>query len=67
LLVDYILLKETVVWLIGVDGAIRDQQFALDTDTFDIGPPWRRQVGERPQRPLMLSFLVSVRCRLRIE
>jgi len=48
LLVDYILLKETVVWLIGVDGAIRDQQFAVDTDTFDIRPPWRQRVGERP-------------------
>jgi hypothetical protein len=37
LLVHYILLNETVAWLIGVDGAVRGQQFAVDTDTFNIG------------------------------
>jgi hypothetical protein len=37
LLAHYILLKETVAWLVGIDGAVRDQQFAVDTDTFNIG------------------------------
>jgi hypothetical protein len=40
LLAHYILLKETMVWLIGVGGAIRDQQFAVDTDMFNIGAAW---------------------------
>ena len=37
LLAHYILLRETVAWLVGIDGAVRDQQFAVDTDTFNIG------------------------------
>jgi len=37
LLAHYILLKVTVAWLVGIDGAVRDQQFAVDTDTFNIG------------------------------
>src|SRR5262245_14323532 len=37
LLAHYILLDETVAWLVGIDGAVRDQQFAVDTDTFNIG------------------------------
>jgi hypothetical protein len=37
LLAHYILLKETIVWLIGVRGAVRDQQFAVDTDIYNIG------------------------------
>jgi hypothetical protein len=37
LLAHYIFLNETVAWLIGIDGAVRDQQFAVDTGTFNIG------------------------------
>jgi hypothetical protein len=37
LLAHYILLEETVAWLIGIEGAVRDQQFAVDMDAFNIG------------------------------
>ena len=37
MLAHYILLSETVAWLVGIDGAVRDQQFAVDTDMFNIG------------------------------